>query len=505
MPSPHHTLAPLARQALTSSSDSSQPTWRSPTLAKWAPQRQRCRVVFEGTDAMRSAPDLAPKMPRESQDDYRTRLRMTELVNLFSVGVKTGAGLMLRQPPTLRADITDPRLAAIAQNIDGQQTGVAPWLRGVVQEHVLQQGWCVVFAASPVRAGTPVTRADEAAQQLRPYAVVYGADQVRSLRFQRVGGQMRLVQAVLEETYSEWVGAFGEQTRVQFRVVKYVTPGQHVAELWRETESGGYGLHATETIETRDLPLVEFSAQPGSTWGVAPPPMLGLCDLTVSHFNILSDRRWSLKMSCYPLPVRIGYTARAGGSNETAVGATQVMDLQKDGDFKWVAPPAEAMGPTETELRTIEQRAATLSLSFLAGESGAVQTATAKQIDQQAQDASLSAVAQSVRDSMNRLFALFDEILGNAPVDQYLDMTTTFRGVLRDPQYLQILLEAWKEGGLPLDALLAALKSGDLPDDLDLTALALRALAEAEATRQADADRQAEAGSGQVDNGRGAV
>jgi hypothetical protein len=497
MLSPHPTLAPLARQPLTASSDASQPTWRSPTLAKWAHQRQRCRVVFEGTDAMRIAADLAPKLPRESPDDYRTRLQMTELVNLFGVGVKTGAGLMLHQPPALSAEITDTRLAAIFQDIDGQQTGVTPWLRGVIQTHVLQQGWCVVLAASPVRAGTPVTRADEAEQQLRPYAVVYGADQVRSLRFQRVGGRMRLIQAVLEETYSDWLGAFGEKIRVQFRVLKYVAPGAHVSELWRETESGGYALTTTETIETQELPLVEFTAQPGSTWGIAPPPLLDLCDLTVSHFNILSDRRWSLKMACYPLPVRIGYTARAGGSNETAVGATQVMDLAKDGDFKWVAPPTEAMEPTETELRTIEQRAATLTLSFLAGESGAVQTATAKQIDQQAQDASLSAVAQSVRDSMNRLFALFDEILGNQPIDQYLDMDTTFRGVLRDPQYLQLLLEAWKEGGLPLDALLAALKTGDLPDDVDIDELALKAMAEAEANRQAEADRAAEAMEGQ--------
>jgi hypothetical protein len=203
-------------------------------------------------------------------------------------------------------------------------------------------------------------------------------------------------------------------------------------------------------------------------------------------------------MACYPLPVRIGYVAPIGGTNETSVGATQVMDLQKDGDFKWVAPPIEAMEPTETELRTIEQRAATLTLSFLAGESGTQQTATAREIDQQAQDASLSAMAQSVRDSMNRLFALFDEILGNQPIDQYIDMDTTFRGVLRDPQYLQLLLEAWKEGGLPLDALLAALKTGDLPDDLDIEELALRAMAEAEAARQAEADRAAEAAEGQL-------
>jgi hypothetical protein len=498
MLSPYPTLAPLSRQPLTSSTDASQPTWRSPTLAKWAFQRQRCRVVFEGTDSMRLAADLVPKLPRESDTDYRTRLGMTELVNLFGVGVKTGAGLMLHQPPVLSEEITDPRVQAIFQDIDGQQTGVTPWLRGVIQTHVLQQGWCVVLAASPVQAGTPVTRADEAEQQLRPYAVVYGADQVRSLRFLRVGGRLRLVQAVLEETYSDFVGAFGEEVRIQFRVLRYVAPGAHVSEIYRETTGGGYALFAEESVQTEELPLVEFTAQPGSTWGIAPPPLLDLCDLTVAHFNILSDRRWSLKMACYPLPVRIGYVAPIGGTNETSVGATQVMDLQKDGDFKWVAPPTEAMEPTETELRTIEQRAATLTLSFLAGESGTAQTATAKQIDQQAQDASLSAVAQSVRDSMNRLFALFDEILGNQPIDQYVDMDTTFRGVLRDPQYLQLLLEAWKEGGLPLDALLAALKTGDLPDDLDIEELALRAMAEAEAARQAEADRAAEAAEGQL-------
>jgi hypothetical protein len=188
-----------------------------------------------------------------------------------------------------------------------------------------------------------------------------------------------------------------------------------------------------------------------------------------------------MRCTCFPWLVRIGWTGEDGG---TAVGPSEALDLALGGDAKFIAPSADSMQHTRDELTDIERRAAALSLSFLAGEHpGTHQTATAANIDQEGQDAGLAAILVSVRDSLNKMFALLDELLGNAPRDEYVTLSTKLRGLRRDPVFLRLLVEAWKEGGLPLEAMLFALQSGELPDDFNIQEAALDLVAEAEAQR----------------------
>lgn len=461
------------------------PAWTDPRLAKFKVQRTRCRDFMDGTDAVHLKTETyLPRLPREMPASYAVRLPLAEVLGLLSSAVRSAEGLMIAEPPALE-DGTSPRLAAVWQDIDGRQTGGSVWARGVLRSMLLD-GWTVAVASSPVAVGTDLNRAQEQALELRPYVTLYRADSVRSVRVERVGAREILTQIVFEETVTEADGAFGIASVQQFRVLRRLARGAHESQVYRLNDRGEpVAFGPVEAITTDELPVVEFAANPDAPFGESAPPLSELAHLNRAHYNVLSDRRWSMKQACFPWLVRVGYQDT---EQSTTMGPTEALDLPIGGSAQWIAPPADAFAPTESELDEIERRAASVSLSFVSGEASSA-TATAARIDQKGQDASLAAIAVSFRDSLNRLGALLSEMLGGEVVrDTYFTVATSFRADSRDPAFLRLMLDAWKEGGLPLEAMLYALKSGALPDDFDVETAALEAIAEAEADRQNAAD-----------------
>lgn len=475
----------------TTDTDPQSPFWRDPRLALYDDPRQRCLDVAGGLDALRKkASEYLPKLPRETPENYKVRQTLAELHNLFGAAERAATGLLIAEPPTLQAE-APPALTPILQDMDGQQTGLAVWTRGVVS-HLLRGGWCLAIASTPVRRGQRPTLAEEAEQNLRPHVVLYQPKDVLGAKFVRIGARLVMTQLRVLERVDVPTG-YGYETVEQVRVIERVARGNHTVTTYRRDAQGQpVRVGEATTIETAEIPAVEFSAIPEAGFGQAPPPLVELADMTISHYRVLNDRRWSLKQACFPWLVRIGYQ----DEGPATAGVTEAMDLPQGGDAKWIAPPDTAFTPTREELQDIEKRAASLSLSFLAGETtqGPQRTATAAAIDQQGQDASLAALAVCLRDSLNRLGAVLDEMLGNTPRDTYFDVQTSFRGLRRDPAMLGILLNAWEKGGLSLEALLYAFKHGELPDEFDVEQEALDLLAAAEAQRVADAERKRQQG-----------
>lgn len=472
---------------MTTAVDANSPAWRDPKIAKWDAQRTRCADVLDGLDALRDkASTYNPKLPRETPQNYQIRLSLAELTNLLGFAVRASEGLITAKPPQLE-DAISPELRAIAADVDGFGTGLSVWLRSVVRA-MLAEGGVVAVVSTPVRVGQRPNRLEERELQLRPYVVLYRIADVMSPRFQRIGGKQVLTQLVLRERVEEPSGLYGMKVTTQYRVLRRLSRGQHVVLVLRENERGEFVRVGTpDVLESDELPVVEFSAMPADGFAKAPPPVVDLADLTLSHWRISTDRRWAMRQTCFPWLVRIGYVDDGQG---TAVGPSEALDLPPGGDAKFIAPSDTAMQPTRDELTDIERRAAAFSLSFLAGEHpGADQTATAANIDQEGQDAGLAAIIVSLRDALNKLFAVFDELLGNAPRDSYVQMPTKLRGLRRDPAFVRLVLDTWKEGGLPLEAMLYALKQGELPDDFDIEQAALDAIAEADADREAEAER----------------
>lgn len=474
------------------SADRNSPAWRDPKYTALDPQRERCADVLEGLDRIIERAALYnPKLPRETERNYQTRISLTKLTNLMLAAVRASEGLLVSNPPTL-IDGVSTEITEIWDDIDGFGTGGAVWLREVIRT-MLTEGSIIAVAASSVRSGIRPTRRDEKVLGLRPYAALYRAKDVMSARFERVGSKRVLSQIVLRESPEIFDGKFGIKTATQYRVLQRSADGtSHLDTVWREDSDGNFNIVAEPNrIETTELPVVEFSSDPTAGFMLARPPMLDLADMTLEHYLVKSDRRWAMRCTCFPWLVRIGWNGDTTGG--TSVGPSEALDLQIGGDAKFISPSAESMAHTRDELSDIERRAASMSLSFLSGETpGPKQTATAVDIDRQGQDAGLASVLVSIGDGLNKMFSVFDELLGNEPSFLYFQINTKIRGARLDPNFARVVLDAWKEGGLPIGSMLYVLKHGELPEDFDIEqqALDLLAASEAMATQAPTPDQQ---------------
>lgn len=476
--------------AMRQGGDSNAPTWRSPHLAKWHDARERCGILYEGTAAVRDAGErFLPKMPREDLAEYQIRLRMAEVSNFFGGAIRAALGLVFAKAPSL-TESAPSQLMPFMADVDGAGTAFHVWGREVLRLMLRDQG-CLAVVSTPVRGDRTISLAEKQQLGLRPAVALYALADVMSITVQRTAGGLRPVRVVLREARQERSGEFGQTSKVVYRDL-LLTPTGVQTQVWAEQNNQFVVIELPTLTPGTQLPIVCYEATPDPTRApfAAQPPLLELAELTVAHYNIRSDRRWAMKMACYPMLVRIGYVASEG--SETEMGPSRALDIPNpDGDAKWLSPDENAMAPTQVELEALAREAAMYAASFMAGQSSVAETATAKAIDADAQDATLASVAENFRDATDRLFAMLADADGITalPADgKLVSVSTTFRAHKRDPAMLRVLLDAVVAGHLSTEAFLAALVAGELPPDFDPVEEALDLMAAAAARTTTDPD-----------------
>jgi hypothetical protein len=452
-----------------SGGDPNSPTWRSPHLVKWHDARERCSLLYEGTRAVRDARErFLPKMPREDFTEYNIRLELAEVSNFFGGAIRAAVGLVFAKSPALTEAAPAP-LAKFMADIDGCGTAFHVWGREVMRLMLRDTG-CLAVVGTPYRGEQALSIAQKEQLGLRPYVALYELSDVQSISVVRTTGGLKPVRVVLRESRMAPEGEFGSTARIVYRDLA-LTPRGVQTQIWAEENGKATIIEQPVVTPGTALPIVCYEATPVPTRPpfASAPPMLELAELTVSHLNVRSDRRWAMKMACYPMLVRIGYTAPEG--SETEMGPSRAMDIANpDGKAMWLSPDEHAMTPTQVELEALAREAAMYAAAFMAGQSSVAETATAKAIDADAQDATLAAVAESFRDATDRLFGMLAEADGisGLPADgKLVSIATTFRAHKKDPAMLRVMLDAVVAGHLSTEAFLGALMSGELPADFD--------------------------------------
>lgn len=457
------------------------PTQTHPGYDRMSAGWAEARDLMGGTKALRAATTrYLPKHPKERQDDYAIRLAASTLYNGFARTVAAMTGLVMQRDPTLGEDNPAP-VAQAWENIDGSDTHGALFVRRLLREGLVtgRAGIHVDFA----RVASPETlsKADEASLGLRPYWVLVRAEDIRSWMHVAEGGRQVLEQLVLRQTSTVRKGRYGTGSKTEYLVYLRVARGEITCERWLETAEtvGGQPkvvLVSTDTIRNQDeIPFVLFVAGEHDAPFEAAPPLSDLADLNLAHYQVASDRRSLMHKACVPVPVRKGYRPTAEGT-EMAIGPNILVDVDKDGDFKWAEVSGSAFQPTGEELDRLERQMAALGLAFLQSETRAAETAMAKRLDATAQNASLAAVARALQDALEMALGFHARYLnldgGSA------DINREFERVMLAPEMILALSQLEQAGQLSLETFLHVVQAGHvLPDDFDVDQEVTRILA----------------------------
>jgi hypothetical protein len=458
-----------------------------PTALSLAYQRMRedwqtCRDVFAGTRTIHAAGErYLPKFDRETQKAYQRRSTSVSLYNGFRRTVLALAGMICQRQPTLGADV--PQIVRDDwEHIDGLNHG------RVFVRHMLRDGLTVglngILVDYPTVEDVDSIRLDEEQRLgLRPYWVLIRAEDVLSVRAQRVGGRLMYTQIVIRETTEIEDGAFGTRQRVRYRVFRHDAGGVQGAtgptfEIWEDQvtfESDRAVITTVLVQEARSVrgargPLSRIPFQPffaGEQVGPfeAAPPLLDLAELNLDHYRVQVDRRNAITLACTATPVLTGVTDEEVG--DVVLGPTSALVLPNpEATASFLEVTGTAFAPTKDELQMIEQHMAAVGIAFLYGETRAAETAYAKELDANAQNSTLTLTVDNAEDALEGALELHCEYRGFPAAS--ITLNREFLKIVMSPDMFARVSDAQMRGQLSLSTLHEIWRQGHvLPDDFD--------------------------------------
>lgn len=299
--------------------------------AAWMCMRPKWTMIstlLAGTAAMRAAgPAYLPQHAYETQAAYDERLGRSTLRNYTAKTLEQLVGKAFKKIPQLAED-EDELWEEFVDDVDLQGNAFPVFARNWFEAAVAKSMAYVLVtqAVAQVPEGQEVrTLADDKKENIRPFWVLYQAEDVIDIRTQRVNGKSVITHARLREYAVEPNGPW--ETKIVPKV-RVLTPGfwqlwrlvevKNGREKWDVEEQGPMGLDF--------VPLVPFVINKTGE-GEAKPPLEDLGYLNVDHWQGSSDQRIGLTVARFPLLAVSGVSPAEGGDPDVVIGPKRYLSV----------------------------------------------------------------------------------------------------------------------------------------------------------------------------------
>lgn len=381
------------------------------------------RALIGGTEAMLANPEYLPKEPAEEEDDYEIRRNRSVLFNAFRRAVCVLAGKPLARR-IVRTSVP-PAVEPLLDDVDGRGTPLELFCRDWFFRAWVD-GECSVLVDFPGELALPrdANLKQEREANLRPYLVLVPADDLIGLRKSRDGGGRVLDQARIRCATTFPVGAYGEETAEQVRV--FNRDGSYAA--FEKNDDGLPVVVEEGRFDLSRIPLVTLRL--GDT-----PPLLDLAYLNLTHFRSSSDQRHILHVARVPLLFGPGF-----GDEDLVVSPNAFISNPNDkADLKYVEIQGGAIAAGASDLASLQEQMAMLSMEMLIPRSTGNVTATARALEFAESSSDAQAAALQLQEAVNDVLELLCEWLGTEVGQGRLSVVTDFGITLGDMQELQVL------------------------------------------------------------------
>lgn len=384
----------------------------SKTLPAVEAMRQDWEVVdplMGGTRAMREAGEqLLPKWPKEEQEDYSNRLKLSTLFPAYSETVKNNTGRVFAEPIMLGDDVP-PAIDDLTQDFDRQGNNLQVWAKSFFFQ-ALSHGLCHALAEYPkIQTSAddrPVTLADAQAVNARPYAIMIRPQQVIGWRVSNNGGEHVLTQFRYKESVEEEDGQFGIKCIEQIRVL---IPGAWM--VYREQEVDGkkaWVVYDEGATSLDHIPLTTLYTD-RTGFMTAKPPLLELAYLNAKHWQSQSDQDNILHVARVPM---LAISGIDDDTWELKVGTASATKLPTNGKMEWVEHTGASIEAGRTSLADLEGQMHVAGAKLLQKDKQAVKTATQAEEEAAQELSPLQTMAEQLEDALDQILQHFAELSG---------------------------------------------------------------------------------------------
>lgn len=444
--------------------------------AEMASRWQLADALMGGSEAMREAGDaLLPQHTNESKVTYDARQSRSFLFPAFAQAVGNLTDIVFSEPLNW-ADNLPADLEESLSHIDAEGNSIDDFAKRVLSLAIAKGEVYVIADEPPLEApveGVAPTLADRARQKIRPYLAIIAADNMLAYETETRSGVERPIYARWVETFNRQIaGGFSEEF-VQ-RVIEW-TPG-----VWTKYEKvdDAKWTSTTGPLNVKVgglaiLPIVRFRLGNVDSQKRLLPPLHGLAEKNVEHWQSASDQRAILTVSRFPMLGGSGINADAlaPGAEGIAIGPNVTLfSSEPNAKFYYVEPTGASINAGTADLERLEKDMATLAFQPLMRQQSGV-TATSDALGQNKANSSLAAWSMALGRALDNAVALLSVWLKREPVVTAFAPNVEFGIETLDPVRVKALQDMRTAGDLSRPAFIAEMKiERVLSEDFDVEA-----------------------------------
>ena len=383
---------------------------RSPGYIEMKKKWELLHDLLEGTDRMRERSiRWLPKEAGESAEQYKVRLRRSFLYS----GYADAIAKLAQKPFVRQANVKGTLDKRININdMDGDGTDLTQLGHDLLRDMCIY-GKCHLLVDYPKTTGNETLK-DEDENGLRP--LFFRVSPVDAIYWN--AGVDQFGRTVLDEVHL--TEKFNSIDRIRVLTLKTWALHEKGKDSWKAVENGELSLGY--------IPLLTgFAEKTG--FMTSKPPMQGLADLNLEHFQSSSDQSNILRICRVPmlaitdLPAEIYEKYLKEG---ITIASTEFFLSTGPTKYQYIEHSGSAINSGQANIDKIEQRMEVLGLQPIV-EATVSQTATGKSIDSNEKVSRLMAWTRAVEKVLNEgLEVAYDWLDLEKPEDVVVDLFTQF-------------------------------------------------------------------------------
>jgi hypothetical protein len=403
----------------------------------------KVRDFAAGSEAVKAKRTVyLPELTGQTKDQYNAYLLRGYLVPATEPTAMIISGAITRKPSVFEPKA---KLEYLLDDIDGNNLSSNQFVSNMITEllYAGAVGYLVEFSDKPI---------------VKKYT--------RESIINIVGDSI-----VLMQSYSVQDGKdpFEQEIKTEYLELT-IENGIYIQNIWRE-EKTGWAIHDTKTPTNRGAPLtkIPFVICSANDKGLikSDPLLLHLVNSNHDQYLMSTDHRHGLHWTALPTLFLFGdFKDENGVKKQIKIGAgsaNQIDDTEAKAQL--LEFTGAGLGSLKAAIDSTIEIMASIGAKMMMNGGGGVKSAETSRIDASSETATLSIIANSVDQTMERLLKIIAEWQGAEQPE--FSANRDFIDVKLDPNALMALLKTWQSGGMSLDTFLYNLQKGELlPKDI---------------------------------------
>lgn len=437
-----------------------------PDYVKMAPDWTRIRDVIAGERRLRQSAANYIRRPVGMIDNKEWEAYVSH-VPFFDATSRTVDGLtglafaeppQIKLPESLASFKTDATLSGVSLLAFGER----------VFNEVIQLNRGGIFVDMPEIDQAIRTQRDAERANRRAYAQVYPAEAIFNWATGKVDGVTVLTEVRLTEQITEPTGPFESNSFEQIRVLmldrETITPTYTVI-LFRKDKDKKWVEHSRTVPLNGGKPLSRipfwFVNCQDQTTDVLKPPLLGLANANISHFNTSAKLENALTFAGAPQPYVTG--VNPDSKVTLTIGSAKAWFIQ-DATAKvdYLTIGGDGVTALENRLKQFEQHMALLGARMLSPDIKGVEAAETAQIHRQGEISVVMSAANAVSAVITDVLLFMADWGGQQvnPDEVTFKINTQYFELEMTGAEAQDVVAVWQSGAISFTDVLAAFKRG---------------------------------------------